>query len=323
MGSYSTERMFDYIIQCDNYDDFRKNVLAVLEDQKVQWKNQINAVVSNSPYTKKEFAGLCQVSRMTLQKWCEGAVPQNREMFIRIGFAANFTLEEMNHFLRRYGKYSVLYPKSLEDSVYIYVLSSETIPHQYKICEEMIAQLKKEIQEETTEDSRSAVYETGQMLAQLMDIKTKEEMAFFIQSHKEAYKTAYRNFYHYVIMYIRLNSRNVTDGRPYSLNLLTEGWPSSLRKCLYAIENQKWYPMRRKVISLGLHLNMDLDQINDMLCLAKMEPLCAKNPAESAVIYALEDAKLNDMIFCDGSDALYEYVRKILTDLGMPDAEEL
>lgn len=45
-----------------------------------------------------------------------------------------------------------------------------------------------------------------------------------------------------------------------------------------------------------------------------MEPLCAKNPVECAIIYAVTDAELNNKIIEneDGS-LLYEYVYKILS----------
>ena len=59
-----------------------------------------------------------------------------------------------------------------------------------------------------------------------------------------------------------------------------QGWSSSLRQCVSAINQNKWYPTRNKVISLGLHLSMDHEQIDELLELAHMEPLCAKNARE-------------------------------------------
>ena len=80
--------------------------------------------------------------------------------------------------------------------------------------------------------------------------------------------------------------------------------------------------MRRKVIALGLFLNMNLNQIIIALRLANMEELYVKNPLESAIIYVLEDARLNDMIFCDGSLELVNYVCMVLQQLQIPEAEE-
>ena len=52
-----------------------------------------------------------------------------------------------------------------------------------------------------------------------------------------------------------------------------------------------------------------------MLELAQMEGLCAKNPFENAIIYALENAKLEDIIYTDGTDSLCRYVRNVLESL--------
>ena len=68
---------------------------------------------------------------------------------------------------------------------------------------------------------------------------------------------------------------------------------------------------------------MDLDDINKMLQYAQMEPLYAKNPVEAAVMFALEEAQLNEIIFRDGSDDLCQYVKDILTQLELADSEYL
>ena len=95
----------------------------------------------------------------------------------------------------------------------------------------------------------------------------------------------------------------------------SQQWSSSLRHCVSEISQKKWYPDRNKIISLGIHLNMDVEQINKMLELAQMEELCAKNPFENAIIYALENAKLEDIIYTDGTDSLCRYVRNVLESL--------
>ena len=60
-----------------------------------------------------------------------------------------------------------MYPKCLEDSVYIFVLTSDCIEHSYKSCETIIKMLKEEIsaggKEQNVED-----YSTSSLV---MDIK--------------------------------------------------------------------------------------------------------------------------------------------------------
>ena len=79
---------------------------------------------------------------------------------------------------------------------------------------------------------------------------------------------------------------------------------------------------RNKIISLGLHLNMDHEEVDEMLSLANMEKLYAKNPFELAIIYILEDAVLNNMVCTNGSDKLCQYARSVLQQLDIPEIEE-
>ena len=105
-----------------------------------------------------------------------------------------------------------------------------------------------------------------------------------------------------------------------------QGWSSSLRQCVSAIRQNKWYPTRNKIISLGLHLSMDQEQIDEMLVLAHMEPLCVKNIFESVIIFILENASLNNILDMNSDDydpdELCNYARKILSKLEISEVEE-
>ena len=81
--------------------------------------------------------------------------------------------------------------------------------------------------------------------------------------------------------------------------------------------------MRKKLITLGLYLNMTVDQINTMLELAQMEPLSVSNPVECAMIYAINDADLNDLICPDGGTELLEYVQEVLQKIEIEGVEEI
>lgn len=100
-----------------------------------------------------------------------------------------------------------------------------------------------------------------------------------------------------------------------------QGWSSSLRQCVSAIRQRKWYPTRNKIISLGLHLSMDHEQVDKMLKLAHMEPLCAKNIFESIIMFILDDASLNDILDSKSEeydpDELCRYARAVLKELDL------
>lgn len=321
MDNYKTGILEEKIIHCDNLEDLRSEVLANVKTHKEVWKEKINAIIKESGYNKTKFAKLCSVSRVMVMKWCNGAFPQSRETFIKIGFAAKYNLQEMNLFLQRYGKYPALYAKSLEDSVCIFVLSSSHISHTYEECEKIMEKIKNEMQ---AEEKISMSYETSKVLNNIINLSTEAELLEFIKKNSTVYQDAYRKFYAYVEVYLKINAMDWSSDKVRSTYSLAEyqKWSSSLRQCISKIHNKRWLPIRRKVISLGLHLNMDLEQINEMLQLAQMEVLCAKNPIEGAIIYAIEDASLKNMIFQDGSNELCAYVKYVLGKLQLEESTE-
>lgn len=319
----STRILREELSHYDELEEFKKTFLPALKNESASWKAKINEIIQVNHYTKTQMANLCGVSGPAVGKWCNGALPSSREDFIRVGFAAHYNLNEMNFFLQRYGKYPAFYAKSLEDSVCIFVLNSETLPHTYECCLEVISEIRNRMS--VSEDDNSIVRNTDQLNSELVQLKTVAELEEFVRDNVAAYKTPYAKFYAYVNAFILANNMDYVTNKAHSVDSLAtaQNWSSSMRQCVSAIRQKKWFPLRRKVIALGLHLNMIVDQINEMLQLAQMEPLCAKNLVESAVMFAVDDAELNELICCDGGTELCDHVRMILKELDLPDAEKL
>lgn len=314
MSEITTGYLYDVASRSESLEEYKK-LLVSIADQKKNWIQIIKQIVSDNGYSASEFGKACGVSRQAAQKWMNGAVPKKRETFIRIGFAAHYNLEQMNYFLQRYGRCNKLYPKCLEDSVYIFVLNSDTIEHTYQSCQSIIDLLKVELTT-TEEDNQNESYETIALLESLSSLSTLPEMLAFVAENTSVYRDQYSKLYAYVEDFIQRNllSDGIEEDSVYNL-ANSQQWSSSLRHCVSEISQKKWYPDRNKIISLGIHLNMDVDQINKMLELAQMEELCAKNPFENAIIYALENAQLEDVIYTDGTDTLCVYVRRVLESL--------
>ena len=314
MSEITTGYLYDVASRSESLEEYKK-LLVSIADQKKNWTQIINQIVSDNGYSASEFGKVCGVSRQAAQKWMNGAVPKKRETFIRIGFAAHYNLEQMNYFLQRYGRCNKLYPKCLEDSVYIFVLNSDTIEHTYQSCQSIIDLLKVELTT-TEEDNQNESYETIALLESLSSLSTLPEMLAFVAENTSVYRDQYSKLYTYVEDFIQRNllSDGIEEDSVYNL-ANSQQWSSSLRHCVSEISQKKWYPDRNKIISLGIHLNMDVDQINKMFELAQMEELCAKNPFENAIIYALENAQLEDVIYTDGTDTLCVYVRRVLESL--------
>lgn len=290
-----------FLEQFDDIDALKREYLAGLEEERTAWRGKIAEIIEQNRYTNEQMAVLCGVTKPAVAKWRRGSIPNGRDTFIRIGFAAHYDLEEMNRFLIRYGKCPALYAKSLEDSIYIFVLNSAHLPHTYQECERVEEQVKKALLWQ--EDGQTAVKETGLLEAAVKRLDTEDELRDFIQENISEYRRTFSRFYDQVIASIAAN--NLFYAEDDGMGNLTlnvdgianaQGWSSSLRKCVYEIRQRTWFPRRWKVISLGIHLNMTLDEINELLQLAKMETLCPRDPVESAIVFAVVDADLNGKI---------------------------
>lgn len=315
-----TELVNDLLLSCDNIEDFKKDILKKMTDQKELWTEKINEILEVNNYSQSKLAQLCDVSRATVLKWVRGSIPQSREMFIRIGFAAGYNLDEMNIFLTRIGRYPELYAKSPEDSVYMFVLNSSTIDHTYEACKTVFEKVDLSIIPKESLPAKSHTpMQTQLFTGYILSIDGVAALKQFITENADEFRSSYNDFYNYVRKFVRDNNSEYRDFDQEinidSINLLADtlGWSSSLRKCVYSIFKGDWVPRRDKVISLGLHLNMNVDEINQLLHYAKMEKLYPVNPTEGLLIYAISDAELNDII-CPGTDNLYNYVQDIFGD---------
>lgn len=318
---YETRYIKDEISRCESLDELKSRIFPMIQSQREQWKRKIHEIINENKYTKSKFAELCGVSRVTVDKWCKGAIPKNREMFLRIGMAAGYNLETMNQFIQRYGRYPALYSKSLEDCVCIFVLShdfgTETIS-QYNY---ILNKIKENIIRD--EESEQEDVSTEQFDEKLSEVKDEDALEKFIEENVNVFAYAYHNFYAYVKMFIDSNYQRFSS----SICEMAEAqeWSSSLRQCVSAIRQNKWYPTRNKIISLGLHLSMGHEEIDEMLNLAHMEILCAKNTFESVIMFILDDASLNNMLDRKSEeydpDELCRYAREILGELNIPEVE--
>ncbi len=331
MHSYSTGIIEANLSHCDDIEQLKEKILPLLQDQRTAWSKKMEEILDVCPC--KKLAQLCRVSETSVRKWRRGSLPQNRDMYLRIGFAAGYDLPTMNTFLKRYGKCPQLYAKSLEDSVCIFILSSDTIAHTYAEYINLLKLVKNELQGTVDgENEESYTASTSYLSEQIFSLANKEEMLAFARNNAAIFRQTYARLYAYVNAYLAINLSNEhsvgNDDRKTSFHAMATAseWSSSLRHCISEIRNKRWFPLRHKVISLGLHLNMDVDAINQMLRYAQMEPLYAKSPIEAAIMWAVEEMKLSsaeDEIIQDGSSELCVFVKSILIQLDLSDSEYL
>ena len=320
---FESMSLSEIVDSCDNLHDFRSEVLPRLTEFREQWKQKINELISNSGLSKTDFASRCGVSRQAQYKWLNGSLPKSHEDYIRIGFAAGLSIDEMDSFLQTYGGYSGLYSRSLEDSVFLFVLNSKEIPHSFQNCETILKSIREEMLHNKSYSADSTMG-TLTLRHSLLGLRNERDLLIFILNHVNSYKKKYFKLYDYIDAFLISNSMDPVYDKPMSLNFLADEqqWPASLRQTVYQIRSHEWFPLRKKLISLGLYLNMNVDQINTMLELAQMEPLSIDNFLECILIYAVNDAELNDLICQDGCTDLLDHVISVLFSLQIDNAEE-
>lgn len=315
----------DEISKCEDIEELKGKIFPLLRTQQEEWAQKVNEIIEEIGYTKTKFAELCGVSRVSVDKWCKGTIPKNRETFLRIGLAAGYDVERMNQLLQRYGRYSALYSKSLEDCICIFVIKHGYGEQAIKKYQYILGRIKENIIRDDTKEITENI-STLKFDQKLSAVQDEEELEQFISDNIAIFANAYHKFYAYVKMNISANYMEPAYADSVFEMAEVQGWSSSLRQCVSAIRQNKWYPTRNKIISLGLHLSMDHEQIDEMMTLAHMEPLCAKNIFESVIIFILEDASLNDMLNIESEDydpdELCDYARNILRQLELPEIED-
>ena len=306
------------ISRCETIDELKEKILPMIKSQSEQWSHKINEIIATSGYTKTKFAELCKVSRVTVDKWCKGAVPRNRESFLKIGMAAGYNIEQMNQLLQRYGQYPGLYSKSLEDCICMYVLGknygSETFDTYLYILDKIKAafNVSDVIPENVT---------TEKLDAKITKVQDENELEEFIACNIASFISTYHKLY----AFIEANVVNEDMDTNVFTKAEVQGWSSSLRQCVSAVRQHKWYPTRNKIISLGLHISMDHEEIDEMLEMAHMEPLCAKNIFESVIMFILDDASLNNIMDDEAEDydpdMLCKYAKEVFEQLELPELD--
>lgn len=315
----------DEIAKCEDIEELKEKIFPLIHSQQEEWARKATEIINERKFTKTRFAELCGVSRVSVDKWCKGVVPKNRETFLKIGMAAGYDVERMNQLLQRYGQYPALYSKSLEDCVCIFVINQKYGDEAINKYKYILDKIKENIIRDENADEMENV-STVKFDSKLAEVRDEDGLEQFIADNIAMFANAYHKFYAYVKMNISANYMQPAYADSVFEMAEVQGWSSSLRQCVSAIRQNKWYPTRNKIISLGLHLSMDHEQIDEMLELAHMEPLCAKNVFESVIMFILDDASLNDLLDMESDDydpdELCNYARDILDKLELPEVEE-
>lgn len=280
----------------DTVEDLQ-TLLRGLSSHQIRWKQYINQIVTLSGLSYEKFGKQTGFSKNTVKSWCRfGNMPQSREGFIKLGMGLRMNLEEINHLLVRYGQYGKLYPKSLEDAIAEFVIRQygrRTVPNPYAYYCDLKTYYCARIRTKADRKTSKAGYmvATLEIKERLQLLNTEDEFEQFLLENRENFLVSYKKLVDFLETYLTSERAiNRCDSNHYLLQL--KQLHSGYEKMISKLRHYGEVPNRKKLITLGISLNLTLEEMNRMLAYAGMEPLCAKDKMEAVIMFTLINACL-------------------------------
>lgn len=309
-------QLFERLIgQCENQQEYEELVQAH-QALYVGWRDHILPLLRANGLTAKQVAEGCQVSQATASSFSR-KIPAKRENVIMLAMMMSLTVDQTNDLLMRWAKFQKLYPRHPEDAIWIYLLEKGGSLHPAQRFADYYAvyqQLYQEYLEEQAKpddaasnlDTRIAnrlVRSAAAKSAAPSDAASDLHFILLFQTLFPSFQQGYQKLLDYIDLYFpdleaevdrKLGLEDLvthTDGK-LTLNQLFAGNPACLDRYytkLRKLRKQHRIPNRTFLIALGIHLGMATDQLNHLLDLAGMGPLCPKDRLEGTIVFYLEE----------------------------------
>ena len=289
---------------CDNKEDLKK-LLKNNEDSFVTWGTIFRELMQrcyNPPMYR--VAQYCGVSEATAKTW-KDKIPTKREYIIAIGMFCKLNLSEINRLLKRYAKFSELYPKNPEDAIYIFLINNNRPFSEAKKYQSLFVDIiqNKEKRKLYGFSSKGTNYVRNELL----QAHTEIEFESFMIENIDEFKGAYIKVAEYIDAYLKargdVNINKLAKEQSEKVGRLYNNAYTKLKN--YAI-----VPKRSVLLAMAINIGMPTEDIDQLLELAGMEKLCPKDRLECLVIYILEDLYINEP-----DNIPYEELRKSQNEL--------
>lgn len=287
MKYISTIDMYEQVINCEEVDEL-KEIINKYSSYYSRWRDYISDILLKNGLSYEKLAKICGFSKNTIKSWVkENKVPRNREMFIKFGLGLRCTLHEMNYILQRYGKYPELYSKSIEDAICIYVIAhypeDENI-NAYETYKEIKCKFLDIIKKKNRRRFVAQKEDnTLRMQEEIVNTKSEQEFIDFVKKNEVEFINSYYKLLDYITAFVKAENMESS----YHSLVAGKKMDSGYEKMLSNLRNWGEVPNRRRLIKLGIYLNMSMSEINQMLTYANMERLCPKDKLECIILFVL------------------------------------
>lgn len=345
----NTEEFENEIRSCYDRSEFEA---LILDNESLfhQWESKIGSLLKNAPggaITNEQMVQAFGLSINCVSRF-RHEIPAKRRSVIMLSALLRLNVQQTNDLLSRWAKYQKLYAKHPEDAIWIYILNNGGTDRPRELFEaywEVYTAIRRE------EMKKRGIHSSGIMETVLVEDhinrvrradgvlpEEDEEFREMIRTCISAYEDGYRKLADYIeAQFIRVyedqpgwmtsdEMSRLREQKKITPNILFQD-DKSYRDRFYnrirRIRRNHEVPKRAFLISIGVRLAMRTSQINYMLGLAGMQPLCAKDRLECALIFFLEELYLYYPSFFRADPLNQEDQGKGLRDCTLEELAEL
>mgnify|MGYP003816006717 CR=1 FL=1 len=285
-GEFPTVKLRDEAERAEDAEDLRA-LLRRYEQLYTNWQREFSRLLDESGLSYARLSECSGISRNTLRHWCvSGGAPRCRSSFIRLGFGFSMTPEQTSLLLTRYGGYPGLYPRELFDAACIYQLSrgGRRYDDALALCDRCAGQTQTPGPPEGTTRAAQA----------LRRMTADREFEAFALSHADLFRDPHEKLREFLRVRLLACGCDPVSGKSLPVHSLfaQEGISVRYEKDVSLLMTRGVVPRRERLIALGVRLGLLPNELDELLHLAGMEPLCAKNRVECILIYVLQQLAL-------------------------------
>ena len=302
--------------QCETEEEFNQ---LVAEHQRYYraWGDVLRPMLLERGISVQDLAKGCGVGISTARDFLK-KIPARRSYVIMIAIMMGLNRDQTNRLLTRFAQYQQLYPRSVEDVIWCYMIAGGKHMHPKDLYQAYYAEYEK-VRQSCGYPDREVDGKPGstRLALQKMEFYMNQPHGITVQSDDNyrqmmaellpEFKGANRRLLDKLKEYLdspslqqerkkRANDRESSGDSRFTANQLYQGNHAGLLryyKRLSELKNKGKVPERKFLLSFAIRLGLTTDSINQLLECAGMAPLCPKDRLECAIIFYLEEAYLN------------------------------
>lgn len=337
MTQQQREQLELAITQCESQSEFEQLVNEQPHLFEDNWGDHFRELaLTEYDLTPKDVAQACDISFSKAKSFFR-KVPAKRIDVILLAMRMGMTVEQTNDLLVNWAKYHRLYAKNPLDVICIYLLVVGCTKEPAKMFAAYLEQyykLQRQFKDQAsgTQEDTSIVHGMVVRKADGATLDPASDMNFFylMRSLIPQFSRSYAKLVSFIDSFFTyleeedqeaIHNRDLLEERKKTRHTGRRGGTSRLEqlnkryspnecfgsdlayrrqyyKAISDMQEKHTVPNRLFLVSLGVRLHMTVENINRMLDLAGMGPLCADDRLEAAIVYVLEEVNIqNPSIF--------------------------